>query len=144
MSDEIEVKSAEEAVAVDIAKPTPPPETPVNFPKIVRPIWDAFYDDERNEVWVGVKIRGTVKAQTSPNGPVQDVEVNLDALSLVTSLDAAKQHALQFLGRDAQLLNEKSQRQASLKTPTAQGFLKRTLGGVMDDLKKAGKVLLPS
>lgn len=107
----------------------------VNFPVINRRIWDVFHDDERNEIWVGVKCRLTVKGQTKPNGPVEDVEINHDAIVVITSLDAAKQEVLMALGRDAQMLNEKRASRERLKASGILGRLTDGLGKVF-----AGKI----
>lgn len=104
-----------------------PAEAPANFPKIRRLIWDVYHDDERNEIWVGIKCRFTAKGRTRENGPIEDVEMNHDNMSVVTSLDAAKQEALVALARDGQMLNEKRGRQAALKS---NGILDRLTAGL--------------
>lgn len=116
-------------VAARVTADLPPEATepPANFPKIRRQLWDVYHDDERNEIWVGVKCRFTAKGQTRPNGPVEDVELNHDAMAVMTSLDAAKQEALVALARDQQQLNEKRQRQAALK---GNGILDRLNNGL--------------
>ncbi len=102
-------------------------EPPTNFPKITRRFWDVFHEDERNEIWVGVKVRTTVKGKTSERGPIEDVEVNLDALAVVTAFDAAKQEVLMALMADASMLNEKRARQQALKS---NGVLSRLTDGL--------------
>ncbi len=114
------------AVAEKIADGLPA-EPEAVFPKIRRPLWDVYHDDERNEIWIGVKCRYTAKGRTSENGPIEDVEMNHDSIAVITSLDAAKQEALIALSRDMQMLNEKRQRQAALK---GNGILDRLTAGL--------------
>lgn len=109
------------------------------FPKIRRLIWDLFYDDEKNEVWVGIKLRATIKAQTRQGGPVEDVEVNHDVMAIITSLDAVKQEALFALNKDMQALNAKRQRQQALK---GSGIIDRLSAGIGDALNKGKSILL--
>jgi hypothetical protein len=99
----------------------------VSFPTIKRQVFDVLHDDERNEVWIGMKLRQTVKARLTKDGPVEDVEVNIDQISAIISLDAAKQEVIMALGRDCQALNEKRQRQQALK---ANGVLGRLTDGL--------------
>lgn len=106
------------------------PEVPaevVSFPSIKRQVFDVLYDDERNEVWVGIKLRQVMKARLTEKGPVEDVEVNMDTLSAIVSLDSAKQELLMALARDGQALSEKRQRQQALK---ANGVLGRLTDGL--------------
>lgn len=99
----------------------------VSFPTIKRQVFDVLHDDERNEVWIGMKLRQTVKARLSEKGPIEDVEVNIDQISAIICLDSAKQEVIMALGRDSQLLNEKRQRQQALK---ANGVLGRLTDGL--------------
>ena len=120
MSSEVEQPSA--LPGADI-----PAEPIVNFPAIKRQVFDVLHDDERNEVWIGMKLRQTVKGKRSENGPIEDIEVNIDGLSAIICLDAAKQEILMALGRDSQMLNEKRQRQNALK---GNGILDRLTAGL--------------
>jgi hypothetical protein len=93
------------------------------FPAIKRQVFDVLFDDDKSEVWIGMKLRQTVKGQmmdprTRQPGPVQDIEVNTDALAILISLDSAKQEVIIALNKDAQALNEKRQRQAMLTAPS--------------------------
>ncbi len=115
-----------------------PPEPAANFPKIRRVLWDVYHDDERNEIWIGVKCRFTAKGRTRENGPIEDIEMNHDQIAVLTSLDAAKQEALIALSRDIQMLNEKRQRQAALKS---NGILDRLTAG-LGRAVNAGKSLI--
>ena len=112
----------------DVPEPQAPAAEVVAFPAIKRQVFDVLYDDERNEVWVGIKLRQTMKAQMKENGPVEDVEVNMDTLSAIVCLDSAKQELLMALARDQQALTEKRQRQQSLKTNGVLGRLTDGLG----------------
>ena len=120
MSDEIEQPSALPGAEI-AAEPI------VNFPAIKRQVFDVLHDDERNEVWIGLKLRQMVKGRRSENGPVEDIEVNIDGLSAMICLDAAKQEVMMALGRDTQMLNEKRQRQQALK---GNGILSRLTDGL--------------
>lgn len=124
--------------AADAASETLPPEPAANFPKIRRVLWDVYHDDERNEIWVGVKCRYTAKGRTRENGPIEDVEINHDQIAILTSFDAAKQEALIALARDMQLLHEKRARQAALK---GSGLLDRLTAG-LGRVVNAGKSLI--
>ncbi len=130
-------------VAADVTKhvelpPAAEAEAPANFPKIRRVLWDVYHDDERNEVWVGIKCRYTAKGRTREGGPIEDVELSHDQLALVTSLDAAKQEVLIALSRDGQQLQEKRARQAALK---GNGILDRLTAG-LGRAVSAGKSLI--
>lgn len=130
-------------VAHEVAKHVeiPPPaeaEAPANFPKIRRNLWDVYHDDERNEVWVGVKCRFTANGRTREGGPIEDVEMSHDQIALITSLDAAKQEALIALARDGQQLQEKRARRAALK---GSGILDRLTAG-LGRAVNAGKSLI--
>lgn len=119
-----------------------PPEPAAVFPKIRRPLWDVYRDDERNEIWVGVKCRFTAQGRTVENGPIEVVELNHDAMALVTSLDAAKQEVLIALAKDQQELNEKRQRQAALRAPRPQGSVLDRLTAGLGRAVNAGKSLI--
>lgn len=123
----------EEATVKAQAAPT---EDPANFPKIRRPMWDVYHDDERNEIWVGIKCRFTARGQTKENGPIEDVEVNHDSLAVVTSLDGAKQEVMIALQRDMQMLNEKRRARAALKSTGILDRVNAGLGRVLDAGKK--------
>lgn len=115
-----------------------PAEPAANFPKIRRVLWDVYHDDERNEVWIGVKCRFTAKGRTRENGPIEDIEMSHDQVALITSLDAAKQEVLIALARDAQQLQEKRARHAALKSTGILDRLNVGLGRAV----KAGKSLI--
>ena len=97
------------------------------FPRIKRNLFDVLHDDERNEVWIGLKLRQTVKGRTRENGPIEDVELNVSEMATMVALDSMKAEVLMALARDAQLLNEKRQRQAALK---GNGVLDRLSAGL--------------
>jgi hypothetical protein len=128
VSDEKPAADSVEEVKPDV--PAAPEPMPL-FPRIKRQVFDVLHDDERNEVWIGLKLRQTMKGQkVYPNGlkgPVEDVEVNIDAIAAVVCLDSAKQEVLLALSRDSQLLNDKRNRQAALK---GNGILDRLTAGL--------------
>jgi hypothetical protein len=102
------------------------------FPDIKRQVFDVLYDDSKHEVWIGVRLRQTIKAQkvdqkTGQRGPVEDIEVNIDPLGAMISLDSAKQELLMALNRDAQILNEERARQEALKS---NGIMRRLNSGL--------------
>src|ERR1700676_3061365 len=99
----------------------------VNFPKIHRHVFDVIHDDERNEVWVGIRLRSTAKGRIEKDGPIEDVEVGLDPISIIISLDAAKQEVLMALSQDNQKLSAERQRKLALKTT---GLLGRINSGL--------------
>lgn len=115
------------------------PEEQAHFPKIRRLIWDLFYDDEKSEIWIGIKLRTTVKAQTRQNGPIEDVEVNHDAMAIITSLDAVKQESLFALNKDIMALNQKRARQQALKS---NGILDRLSAGIGSTIQAGKSILL--
>ena len=100
----------------------------VSFPAIKRQVFDVLHDDERNEVWIGIKLRQTVKGRLTKDGPIEDIEVNMDQLSAIVCLDTAKQEVLMALGRDGNQLAEKRGRQAALKQNGILGRLTDGLG----------------
>lgn len=113
------------------------PATPapvIVFPVITRRFWDVFYDDERHEVWFGVKVRTTIKGQTRENGPIEDVAVNIDATTILVALDAAKQEVMSALMKDSQALNEERARKAALKST---GILDRLTAGLRGAMPKS-------
>lgn len=132
-----DVAAVAEAVAEKL-----PPEPEAIFPKIRRPLWDVYHDDERNEIWVGVKCRFVARGQRAPGAPIEEVEMNHDGMSVVTSLDAAKQEALIALSRDMQQLNEKRARQEALKAPRPQGSILDRLTAGLGRAVGAGKSLI--
>lgn len=117
-------------------EPESPATPPTNFPPLLRRFFDVFHDDERHELWVGIKMRTNIKGQTRNGGPIEDVEVNLDAISIVTALDAAKQEALVVLMRDQQNLNEQRARRAALKDTGVLGRLNLGLSKAVGSAKK--------
>jgi hypothetical protein len=125
MPDNVAIPSVENEAAESAAAVAD--ELAINFPKINRQLWDVFHDDARNELWVGIKMRTIIKAKTRENGPVEDVEVNIDPLSVVTSLDAAKQSLLIEVAKDQQILMEERQRKQALKS---NGILDRLTSGL--------------
>jgi len=125
MSDEAPIAPAAAPQTEDLPA-TPPVPEPV-FPPIKRQLYDVLYDDSRNEVWIGVKLRQTLKGRTRPDGPIEDVEVNIDGVSCIVALDGAKQEILVALGRDSQALAEKRARQQALK---GNGILDRLTAGL--------------
>lgn len=135
---EASAPSSDLSAAAEKVAESLPPEPAVNFPKIRRPLWDVYHDDERNEIWIGVKCRFTAKGRTRENGPIEDVEMNHDGLAVVTSLDAAKQEAIIALSRDMAQLREKHARQAALK---GNGILDRLTAG-LGRAVNAGKSLI--
>jgi len=114
------------------------PEVPVNFPKISRKMWEVFFDDERNEIWIGVKSRQTVRGMRRQGGPLEDIELCVDPLSLLLALDSAKTEAMTALYKDQQVLMEKTQRREALK---GNGILDRLSAGLRGTVE-AGKKLL--
>lgn len=124
--------------AADAAAATLPPEPSANFPKIRRQLWDVYRDDERNEIWVGIKCRFTAKGRTREGGPIEDLELNHDSIAIITSLDAAKQEAVIALAKDTQELNEKRPRRAALQ---GNGLLDRLSAG-LGRAVTAGKSLI--
>ncbi len=138
-----EEKAAPDApVVADAVVEGPPPEPAANFPKITRQFFDVLYDDERSEVWIGMRLRQTMKGRKMlPNGqpgPIEDVEVNADAVGVIVGLDAAKQEVLIALNKDAQALNQKRARQEALK---GNGILDRLTAG-LGRAVNAGKSLI--
>ncbi len=107
------------------------PEAPVNFPKVSKTA-EAFYDDERHEVWIGVKLRATVKGKTKEDGPVEDIEVNLDPMFTMACLDSVKPNVFQFLMQDG---NELMQARARKKALSDNGILSRLSAG-LGNIKK--------
>lgn len=120
---QVEKTLSEVADKVAATLPPEPVAEVVNFPSIKRQFFDVLHDDERHEVWIGMKLRQTIKGQrvdqrTGQRGSVEDMEVSADAIGCLVGIDAAKQEIVLALTRDAQLLNEQRQRQDMLKTPT--------------------------
>lgn len=110
----------------------------VLFPKIARQVYDVLHDDDRHEVWIGIKLRTPAKGKLSKDGPVVDLEMSFDPLSIVMSLDAAKQEVIMALSKDNQMLNQELQRKAALQTNGVMGRLNAGLG----DLFNKGKTLI--
>ena len=118
------------------AAPAPTEPEPI-FPSIKRNVFDVLHDDERNECWIGIRLRQTQKMQrrdqrTGAVGPVEDVEINIDPMAVLVALDSAKAEVLMVLNKDTQLLNQKRQRQALIAAPV-KGV---SIGGMMDRLGK--------
>ena len=77
--------------------------TPVKLPQLGEGrLTETFYDDERHEVWVGVKLRSTIKAKLTPESPVSDVEISLDLASLFDEILAEHRNVRRFHGIDFQ------------------------------------------
>ena len=107
----------------------------VNFPKIQRHVFDVLHDDERHEVWIGVKLRTPAKAKFTEDGPIEDIEMSFDAVSILVSLDAAKQEVLMALSKDSKMLQEHLQRRQSLNKSGILSRVNHSVGKIFDRAK---------
>ncbi len=121
------------AASPDIAQAEAAPA--VNFPTIQRRVFDVLHDDERHEVWIGVRLRTPVKAKLTEDGPVEDIEMSFDGLSILASLDASKQEVLFALNADSQKLREEIGRKQALRKTGVLGRLTQGLGAAMGRAK---------
>ncbi len=124
---------SDEAKAEDVAvAPVATAAAPaVNLPPLTEGrVTETFYDDERHEVWVGVKLRATVKAKLTPESPVSDVEISLDLPSLFDELLSEHRNVRRFHGID----NQKWQQEMANKQALINGGV---LGRLNAGLKRS-------
>ena len=139
-TDSIPVKEVVAAVAQakdDKTPETPTPEAPpINLPKLGEGrLTETFYDDERHEVWIGVKLRSTIKAKLTAASPVTDVEVGLDLPSLFDEILAEHRNVRRFHTIDFQKWQkEMADKQALIGSGV--------LGRINDGLKKTFSKIL--
>ena len=107
---------------------------PVNLPKLGEGrLTETFYDDERHEVWVGVKLRSSIKAKLTPKSPVSDVEVSLDLAALFDEILSEHRNVRRFHTIDFQKWQqEMANKQALLNT----GVLGRLNAGLKKQFDK--------
>lgn len=123
-------KSAATAPAVEAAPA-------VNLPQLTEGrLTETFYDDERHEVWVGVKLRSTVKAKLTAESPVSDVEISLDLPFLFDEILAEHRNVRRFHTIDFQKWQQEMANKQALINGGVLGRLNAGLKKQFDKILK--------
>lgn len=122
-----------EASAAPVVEAAPP----ANFPKLTDGrLTETFYDDERHEVWVAVKLRSTIKAKLTAESPVSDVEISLDLPSLFDEILAEHRNVRHFHTIDFQKWQQEMANKQALINGGVLGRLNAGLKKQFDKILK--------